>query len=69
MWRLCCSSPGKVNRLMMMGPGDVDEQLLGNGIRDGLIIGEDGAVESAATGSLRGQNGREEAHEADQALE
>ena len=29
---------GEVNRLMLMGAGDVDEQLFGNGIRDRLII-------------------------------
>ncbi len=30
---------GEVNRLMLMGAGDVDEQLFGAGIRDRLIIG------------------------------
>ena len=36
---------GEVNRLMLMGAGDVDEQLFGDGIRDRLIIGRHGAIQ------------------------
>ena len=36
---------GEVNRLMLMGAGDVDEQLFGDGIRDRLIIARHGAIQ------------------------
>ena len=36
---------GEVNRLMMVRPRDIDEELFGDRVGDGLVIGEDGAVE------------------------
>ena len=36
---------GKVNRLMLMGAGDVDEQLFGDGIRNRLIIARHCAIQ------------------------
>lgn len=43
---------GEVNRLVLMGAGDVDEQLFGDGIRDRLIVARHGAIQ---------RNGREAA--------
>ena len=34
-----------MNRLMLMGSGDVDEQLFGDSIRDRLIIARYGAIQ------------------------
>jgi len=36
---------GEMNRLMLMGAGDVDEQLFGDSIRDRLIIARHGAIQ------------------------
>ena len=46
---------GEVNRLAVLGAGDVDQQLLGEGVRDGLVIGHHDFIE-ADGGETSGQD-------------
>ena len=51
---------GKVYGLVAFGPSDIDQQLLRNRVGDGIVVGEDGAIECRRRkAACEAENGQE----------